>query len=321
MQILHVDNYAIEKPLIEIIYDIKSKLINGKLKDIIEKGDEIVITCPNDTHDNGCEQNPDCHINILKPEVPYGTFNCFACGTSGSFVKFVALCFSASIDYAKNFLITNYGIKVQEKIFLGDDICINKAKKKEYLDEYILDQYQPYCDYLQKRKLSREACELFNVKYDPYKREILFPCYNEYGKLVSIPSRKVDYKGFHLQEGKEKIVYGLDKIMKNNYRKAVICEGQIDCLTFWTMHVPAIATMGLVDKAQIDKINKSCISTLYLAMDNDEAGRKFTKFIKENLSPRIITVDINFPTHRKDVNELTMEERSELIEKYNLKNF
>ena len=93
MKIIKVDNYIIEEPLINILYHIRDILNNGKLKDIEEKADEIICTCPNDEHDGGQENNPDCHI-VLKDDgsVPYGTHNCFACNSSGSFVHFVALC-------------------------------------------------------------------------------------------------------------------------------------------------------------------------------------------------------------------------------------
>ena len=53
MRQLIIDNYVINKPIEEILTLLKLSLTNGKLKDIENKGDDILVTCPH--HDGGKE--------------------------------------------------------------------------------------------------------------------------------------------------------------------------------------------------------------------------------------------------------------------------
>lgn len=303
---LYIDNYVIDTPLIEIVYDIRNLLTNGKLKDIKIKEHDIQLTCPNDSHDGGAEKNPDCHINLNDDDsdVPFGYFNCFACEAKGPFWHFVALCFSSTDEYAKQWLIKNYGVLAFEKVELADFININKVSRPKYLDKHILDSYQDWCPYLQQRKLSREVCKQFNVKYDPKYRQVIFPIYDENDNLLMLAKRNIDTKFFHMTEDVEKPVYGLSMIKKLNYRKAIITEGPFDCLTGWTYGFPTIATLGAISDEQLESIRKSGINILYTMFDQDQAGEKFTRLIKEKLSDRILIIEVKFPQQYKDLNDL-----------------
>jgi len=307
-KILHVENYIIEEPLINILYHIREVLNNGKLKDIIEKKDELIVSCPADSHDSGMEQNPDHHINLRDDlDIPYGCTNCFACSEHGSFVHFVALCFSSNIGYAKQWLIKNYGILAYERLSIGDPIKINTVQKKKVIDESILETLQPYCEYLRQRKISIDTCRLLNIKYDDKNKCVVFPCYDSHSKLVMLPTRSVVTKFFHLGTDIAKPVYCIDQIIKNNIKSAIITEGPFDAATGWEYGFPTIATMGSVSDNQIDIINKSCLQSLYLMFDNDSAGEKFTKEVKQKLDPRIIIHEVKIPNGFKDINDLDKE--------------
>ena len=317
MRQLIIDNYLIDKPILDILYDIQFVLTNGKLRDIKPGTDDIVVTCP--FHAGGAENRPDMNIYIGDDKkLPYGYCRCFACDAKGPFYKLVAACFDKSEDFAKKWLIDHYGVRQKETISLGDPIVPKQQVIPTYLDEKELDKYQNYCYYLQKRKITRNVCEYFNVKYDPVKREVLFPCYNESGKLVMIPTRKIDYKQFYLPKDVEKPVYGLDKIIKRDISSVMIVEGLIDCLTGWSNNIPTIATLGNMSDTQINAINKSCITTIYLCMDNDFYGRRFTDLLKAKLAKRIMIYDVFLPSDKKDINDLTHDEIMQLKTKYNL---
>ena len=62
MRQLEIENYIIDKPIIDILYDIQGQLTNGKLKDIKPQGDYIMITCP--VHSGGHEAHPDSGIYV-----------------------------------------------------------------------------------------------------------------------------------------------------------------------------------------------------------------------------------------------------------------
>lgn len=307
---LKIENYVIDTPLVKILEQLRLLLMNGKLKDIIEKQSELVVTCPNNEHAYGMEKNPDCHINLRDDtSVGYGVFHCFACEEKGSFVQFVALCFNSSYDYAKNWLIRNYGSLASEKVFIGEDIKISNIKQKpKYIDKAILETFQDYCPYLAFRKLSVETCKLLNIKYDPKSKCVIFPCFDNNSNLLMLPTRSTLSKVFYIPHDIEKPVYCLDQINKNNIKTAMITEGLIDAATGWEYGMPTISTLGSPSNEQIIQINKSSITILYLCMDNDEAGYKFTNLLENKLAKRIITINVKLPAGKKDINDLTKEE-------------
>ena len=197
---------------------------------------------------------------------------------------------------------------------MGEPIVLNRNKGiKKHLDESILDQYQTWNPYLAKRKLSREICELFKVRYDPKYRQVIFPAYDIKGNLVMLTKRSIDTKSFYLDKDVEKPVYCLDYVMKNNIKTVLITEGPFDCLTGWEYGFPTIATFGKISDYQIEQINKSCINIIYAAFDNDAAGRSFLETLKRKLTKRIIVIETKFPANKKDVNDLSKEELQEII--------
>ena len=319
MRQLLVDNYIINTPIEKVLAKLKLSLTNGKLKDIeipTGSGDNIVVTCPH--HAGGHESEPACNIYIGDDEdIPYGFFRCWVCNEQGDFTKFVAECFDSSLEYAKEWLITHFDAQAYNKINLGEDIDFTKAKLKncrrnyQTMDKSILNKLQPWHPYLAQRKLSREICEYFQVKYDPFYRQIVFPCFDEFGNLIMLPRRSIDTKTFYLDKGVEKPVYCLDYIIKNNIKTVIITEGPFDCLTCYEYGYPAIATLGRLSDYQIDQIIRSGIRVLYLMFDNDSAGAAFAKTLKEKLAYKhsgILVVDTKFPQNRKDINELSREE-------------
>ena len=314
MRQLIIDTYVINQTIEEILTLLKLSLTNGKLKDIENKGDDILVTCPH--HDGGHEKTPACNIYIGNDtKLPYGYFNCFVCGEKGSFLKFVAECFDAPESYAKAWLLKNFGGElIAKNLFMGEPIVLNRNKGiKKHLDESILDQYQTWNPYLAKRKLSREICELFKVRYDPKYRQVIFPAYDINGNLVMLAKRSIDVKSFYLDKDVEKPVYCLDYVMKNNIKTVLITEGPFDCLTGWEYGFPTIATFGKISDYQIEQINKSCINIIYAAFDNDAAGRSFLETLKRKLNNIIIVIETKFPAGRKDVNDLSKEELQEII--------
>ena len=131
-----------------------------------------------------------------------------------------------------------------------------------------------------------------------------------------LPKKSIDTKTFYIDKGIEKPLYCLDYILNNNIQHCIITEGLIDCLTCYEYGAPAIATLGAISDSQIEQINKSCITVLYLMFDNDAAGERFTSLLKKNISNRIIVEQIKLPKNKKDVNELSKEEFKNLLLNY-----
>ena len=312
MRVLRIDNYIIEVPLFEVVTQLRMALTNGKLNEIkswSDGDDNIVVTCPNRNHKGGREHSAAMNIYVGEDsEIPYGFCKCWACDFQCSFVGFVAECFECSEDFAKHWLINKFGILSSSNIITDSPIVLKQKKTSAKLPANYLDNLQNWHPYLAQRKLSREVCELFKIKYDPVTSQIVFPCFDIAGNIIMAPRRSIVYKNFYLDKDQDKPVYCLDFIIKNNITTAMICEGPFDVLTCYTYGYPAIGTWGNPSPTQIEAINRSPIKVLYMAMDNDAYGRKFANIIKAGLDPRIIVKDVHWPVGKKDANELTFEE-------------
>ncbi len=318
MPVLKVDNYIIETPLYEVITQLKMALTNGKLREIKawhEGDDNIVVTCPNRHHAGGHEAHAAMNIYVgTGSKVQYGYCKCWACGFQCSFTNFVAECFECSEEFAKNWLKDKFGKISSSGIVLCDDIVIKQNKMPVRMPPSYLDTFQDWHPYLAQRKLSREVCELFKVKYDPLTSQIVFPCFDLAGKIIMAPRRSIYNKTFYITKDQDKPVYCLDYIIKNNISTAMICEGPIDVLTCYTYGYPAIGTWGNPSPNQINAINKSPIKVLYLAMDNDTYGKRFANIIRAGLDPRIIVKEVHWLPNKKDPNEHSYEEFQKVMD-------
>lgn len=310
MKHLQIDNYEVDTPIIDILETIKRELGGSKLHMIREKTDYISVTCP--AHSDGQEKRPSCGIYIGDSNAEYGSFNCFTCGAKGPFYHFVALCFDTTDNNAKKWLIKHFGEKNTELELNLEPIILKKPSKPQYLDEKILDEFQSYHPYMDKRKLSKKVCETFKIKYDPKSECLVFPVWDEQGNLYMLTRRSVKNKTFLIDKDKDKPVYLLNYIRKNNIPEIVICESQINALTLWGWQIPAVATFGcnITDK-QVELLNRSGVRHIYLAFDGDDAGKKGTKKLISKLSKSILIDVVEIPAG-KDVNDLTEEEFNQL---------
>ena len=312
MSVLRVDNYIIDTPLYEVVLQLKMALTNGKLREIKawhEGDDNIVVTCPNRHHKGGRENSAAMNIYVgTSSKIPYGYCKCWACDFQCQFVGFVAECFECSEEFAKNWLKEKFGKKASNNIVLCDDIVIKQNKMPVRMPANYLDQFQDWHPYLAERKLSREVCELFKVKYDPQTSQIVFPCFDTAGRIIMAPRRSIYNKTFYITKDQDKPVYCLDYIINNKITTAMICEGPFDVLTCYTYGYPAIGTWGNPSPEQIEAINRSSIRVLYLAMDNDSAGRRMANTIRAGLDPRIIIKEVHWLPGKKDPNEHSFEE-------------
>lgn len=314
---LVVNGRVINEPIINILKELRSELSNGKLKDIVDKGDEVVVTCPCDEHKGGMESHPSCGVVAVDTkDVEYGTFHCFTCGESGPLYVLIAKAMNKDEEYAKEWLVEHFGnVFVERRLDLPMIDLYNDKRTKQVVGDS-LSSLDSYCSYLSKRKLSRAICERFNVKYDKDNKCVVFPCYDEFGRLVMTTRRSVENKRFYIEKDIEKPIYLLNEIIKNNIQEVCVCESQINALTCWEYGVPAIATFGCnITSKQFEILNKSGIFVYNLLFDGDDAGDKgIARFIK-NIRKDVIVNVVPMP-RGKDVNDLEKEEFLDLLKNY-----
>lgn len=303
---LKINNNVIDYPIYDILLNIRSKINNNKLSKIIDKGQNVMITCP--FHSGGHERHPSCQV-FADPNgsIEYGITHCFACGKTCSLYETVNACFDQEGDFGKNWLCDNYGSVLSNSYKYLETINLNKNKKKNYIDESILDKFNFYHPYMEKRHLSLPVIRKFKIGFDKSTNSITFPVWDQNNNLVMITKRNVDSKIFHIDKDCEKPVYLLNFILNDNIKTVYVTESQINCLTLHSWGYPAIGLMGTGTKYQYDILSKCGIRHYILALDGDPAGDKGTlRFIKNMPNDVIIDV-VNIP-RSKDVNDLTKDD-------------
>lgn len=312
MSSLVIDNHIIKKDIRSILNELVKYAVPGKLKSIKYEPEDVRITCP--VHKDGQENKPSCNIFIGESnDMVWGTTHCFACGFKGQLFDFVAEACDKSRAWAKKWLKDNFTETVIEgnDLIIDEPIRLDKNQSNQIcLKESSLYNYQNWHPYLQKRKLSKEICEKFEVKYDPETECIVFPVRDFKGKLRFLTRRSVNSKKFIIDKNIDKEVYLLYNIVRTNIKEVYVCESQINALTLWSWGYPAIALLGTGSDYQYNLLNKSGILKYNLCFDGDEAGRKGIKNFKKNIKNCFISI-VEIP-NGKDVNDLTKEQFNKL---------
>lgn len=307
-----INHRRITAPIPVILNTIRSETKGRYLKDIVDKGKEVLCTCP--FHKNGTESKPACTVvnDPDRDDIEYGTFHCFACKEAGTLSKFIGRCLAEDNFTAvgEQWLLERFGLTyVQEFEYLPEITLENNSL---YLNPTILDNYeynnQNALDYLiNKRHIIPEVVEWFKLGFDPKDNCVTFPCWDANNKLVGIFKRSIYGKFFHIPDISPKPIYLLNVIKNYSYQDVIVVESQINALTCWSWGFPAIALFGTGSYEQYQILNHSGIRSYTLAFDGDAAGRRGReKFIK-NISKDVLVTYIDLP-EGKDVNDLTKEE-------------
>ena len=289
-------------------------------------GSNLQVQCP--FHSGGQERNPSAGIRRSD-----GMFHCFACGKAATLPEFVTACFQKNDifgEFGRRWLSRNFlSLEVENRKPLELDFTRREKKTEEqkYVTEEELDQYRYYHPYWTKRGITDEhIIELFDLGYDRSTKCITFPVRDIRGNCLFIARRSVSTKFFSYPEGVTKPLYGLyeygrvsSEIGKgvmmmrlpfkvfDDLNEVIVCESMIDCILLWQAGHYAVALNGTGNKLQMQQLKSMLCRKLILATDNDEAGLKARKVIREAITNKLIT-EIQFPKSIKDIGECTPQQ-------------
>jgi DNA primase len=312
----------IEEPVEKILQQIRQETSdNGDmyLRDIIKRGNHLVVTCP--FHSDHKEKKPACTVFASKHnDFEEGDYHCFVCNAHGNMVNLVSGCFEQEVDFGKNWLLERYGNTfVEKELYLPEiDLTHRHRNETDYMNESLLDSLEPHHPYMEKRKLSKEVCERFKVKYDPNTSSLVFPVWDETGKLYMLTRRSVKDKTFIIDSNKEKPIYLMNFVKDNDIPYAIVVESQINALTCLSYDLSAIATFGVgISGKQFEILNKSNIRHYILAFDGDEAGKRGTAKFLKNIRKDVFVDVLDIP-EGLDVNDLDKDTFIKILSKQGL---
>lgn len=203
--------------------------------------------------------------------------------------------------------------------------CVKPMEKKEYIkpDRTGIDVLNNRCkEYLKSRGISESAW--VNAKLVSRGDAIMFP-YLRDNELVNYKIRNVADKKFFQAKDAEPIIYNYDNV--EGKEEVIFCEGEIDCLSFWTAGYKNVTSVNqgapnVSDKSFNNKIE--CVynsleafrnaKTIYIAVDKDDNGKVLEKALIEIFGKERCKV-VEFPDGLKDANEvLTLRGSNVLVD-------
>ncbi|MEK5109917.1 toprim domain-containing protein, partial [Cytobacillus sp. FSL K6-0129] len=141
------------------------------------------------------------------------------------------------------------------------------------------------------------------VLYDAKSKAAVFPWRLANGRLANIKHRQTRGKVFWYVKGAipiRELVYGMEKAG----RQTIICEAEIDALSWRQAGFSAIATGGAsFNEYKRDMIVRSGVEELLIATDNDKPGEKLREEIERMMNRRIRLRHVYVDKRVKDANE------------------
>jgi len=129
--------------------------------------------------------------------------------------------------------------------------------------------------------------------------------YFYHGELVNIKYRDSG-KNFKMVANARLVPYGIDICSDNSSDDVVICEGEIDVLSFYEVGIPAISVPNGASNRQLDWLNELDLDgkRILLATDMDAPGQALREELARRLGKENCWI-VDLP--RKDANEVLCE--------------
>jgi twinkle protein len=240
------------------------------------------------------------HLNGSKA----GVWSDFATGEGGDLLDLWAIRHSITLPEAMKQVAHFFNVSTPKPEYGAGKKKFTRPNPSGALK---LSLQSPVHEYLTlKRGLTAETITTFNIPQSD--DEIIFNYYRD-NTLIFVKTlkleRKNDAKQMYVSPNAEPCLYGWQAI-PSNAREIVICEGEIDAMTFHQYGIPALSVPfggGKGDKQrwieyEYDNLNR--FDEIFVCMDDDEAGHAGAKEIIERLGAhRCRLVDLPL----KDANE------------------
>lgn len=261
------------------------------------KGDHVMVKCP--FHAGGNERTPSCGINLSKPRIPVGVFNCLACKTNGSWNKFAAATglkgFKAAdqINDVYSFTISDTSKKENQKI-----------KKEDYNNLPYWPKNKIW------RKIEPRIVRLYegSLPENPWFEDdfLYFPVVinNDYvggiyaRKIVSKKTKAEGLPSYINTSGAwmKQALFGYN-IAKKQRGPLWIEEGPRDVMKTRQVGGRAVGLCGAyISDRKIRLIEALDPPVIVIATDPDEAGNKARETLKKKLS-NFPLIDAEFPNN------------------------
>ncbi|MFL6561230.1 MAG: toprim domain-containing protein, partial [Bacillus sp. (in: firmicutes)] len=223
---------------------------------------------------------------------------------SGNFTKLLSFLRNETYEETEEYLAAEYGVPLDgtDSVKLKP-INLRLQRSRQSLNAGILAQYTEDYTYLTSRGISERVQRQMGVLYAPDSKAAVIPWRLPNGHLANVKYRKTFGKTFWYERGGwpiRELVYGIEMAQPIT----VICEAEIDALSWQTAGVASIAVGGASFNGwKRDLILRSPIEELVIATDNDKAGGKLRREIETMMRGHVRIRQAYVRADCKDANE------------------
>lgn len=233
---------------------------------------------------------------------------------SGNFAKLLAFLRNETYEEAEDYLLATYNFAETASELVMKPVQLRLERNRQALKESILAEYDAEAsDYLLGRGIPAEVQQAAGVLYCAKQRAVVLPWRGITGKLANVKYRKTHGKAFWYAKGAEPIrnlVYGIERAAT----RTVLCEAEIDALSWTAAGFPAVAIGGVAfNKKKRDLIIRSRIEELVIATDNDKAGEKLRQEVAQELRGYVRVRQAYVVRDCKDANEALVKYGAESL--------
>jgi twinkle protein len=169
------------------------------------------------------------------------------------------------------------------------------------------------CSFLADRKISAAVVEKFGVRIDNVNDRHLYPYRNSDGALTGVKTRYSRNKTFSWDGNGQTSLFGMH-LFPGGGKTITICEGEIDTMAAHQMNGSKWPTVGMPSATAIKAVKENLeylntFEEIYLAFDNDDAGKRATEDVANLFEPNKCKVVNLAPM--KDVGEYLAEGKVE----------
>lgn len=171
------------------------------------------------------------------------------------------------------------------RTYLGISEPVRQHEKRVYGHAPVIKSEAPspngraYQFLTQTRGLKPEIIERLKIEIDTERKAIVFPCISPAGEIINRSYRTLGEKKKVWQDKDcAPSLFGWQAVPESSYRSKTIllCEGQIDAATWLQWGIPALSVPNGTGATwvEFEWENLQAFDSIYLAFDQDEAGRK-----------------------------------------------
>lgn len=224
----------------------------------------------------------------------------------GDFIKLLSFLRHETRAETEDYLLDKYGPRDGKRTLVPPRIP--REQRFQTLSNDIIEVLPS--PYLSKRGISEEVQIHAGTGRGPYKGYVAIPWHLPDGRLGNVKYRATKGKMFFYEDDAwpiGKLMFGASTMGRKD--NPIICEAEIDALSWRTAGFEAIATgHGAISDEQVDIILRLNYNRLIAGGDNDLVGKRFNKQIERVLGSHTQIGNLDWSVvDAKDPNEVLMK--------------